>query len=497
MNLLEKINTVWRQLGVVQRAMLIAMFLTVAMLAVILIQWARRPDMRLLYQNLGPEEAAKITDNISEKGIKYQLRAGGTSVYAPQEHIYQLRLDMAKDGLPSGSQGGYRIFDKDKVGASPFVQNVNLKRALQDELAKSIQMIDGISFVRVHIVTVDQGLFKSNEGKTTASVVLRLKPGFRLGSATVAAIAHLVSGSVENLKSKHVTVIDSQGQLLSGKSDQMTASGAGTVADYKERVEQSLARKVEDMLTTVLGPGRATVKVSADIDMTSTNVVTETYDPSKKAPKKEEIKSNSESSGVKEGEAASAANTKKGETIVTEYLNSKTVEQRVDLPGEIKSLSVAAFVDLYPADANEVQAGGETALIMPLSDIEQIIRNALGLKETDSLKVVHARFYRPAELLVEDEAVSSWPRYMAIVRHGSLGVMAICALLVLKVLGAARSKAAQATTAQLTGTEGAAGLLPGAPEGGDTALMRKQIANTLQSDPVKVKQLFNRWLEEG
>jgi flagellar M-ring protein FliF len=314
----------------------------------------------------------------------------------------------------------------------------------------------------------------------------------------ISAITHLVAGSVEGLEWENVTVVDSQGHLLSRESDQTLASGADTVADYKERVEQSLANKVENMLTAVLGPGRAAVRVNAVIDMTSINLVTEAYDPSKKVTKKEEIKTNSEVEGGNasaEGEGTVTGGTKKDETIVTEYVVGKTVEQKVELPGEIKSLSVAAFVDLSVADANEAESGGRTAMIMELSDVEEIIRNALGLKETDSLKVVHARFHRPAELFLDEEP-SSWPRYMAIARHASLGVMAICALLVLKVFSGAKKVADSVETAeQLPGAEGSAGLLPAGASSEPLAL-RKQIASALQSDPAQVKQLFYSWIEE-
>ncbi|MHC4539119.1 MAG: flagellar basal-body MS-ring/collar protein FliF, partial [Planctomycetota bacterium] len=186
-------------------------------------------------QELAPEEAAQITEKISEKGIAYQLRSGGTSIYVPKENVYQLRLDMAKEGLPAGEQGGYKIFDNEKIGVSPFVQSVNLKRALQEELAKSIQMVDGVEHARVHIVRSEQTLFTSEAGTTTASVVLRLRPGYRLSALNIAAVTHLVSGSVEGLNSENVTVIDSQGHLLSGESDPTMASGAGTVQDYEQR----------------------------------------------------------------------------------------------------------------------------------------------------------------------------------------------------------------------------------------------------------------------
>src|SRR4030042_3027366 len=156
-----------------------------------------------------------FSQKISEKGIAYKIGNGGTTIDVPQEEVSQLRLDMAKAGLPESGQKGYGIFDDEKIGISPFVQSVNLKRALQEELAKSIQMIDGVTHVRIHIVSSEQTLFTSDSGKTTVSVVLRLKPGYRLSPVNIAAITHLVSGSVEGLTAENVTIIDSQGRLLS------------------------------------------------------------------------------------------------------------------------------------------------------------------------------------------------------------------------------------------------------------------------------------------
>jgi len=489
---------VWQKIGLVQRALLIALFLTFVAAAALLTYWARRPDMRMLYQEIAPEEAANITEKISDKGIAYELRNGGTSIYVPKEQVYQLRLDMAKEGLPIGEQGGYKIFDNEKIGVSPFAQGVNLKRALQEELAKSIQMIDGVVHARIHLASPERTLFTPDAGKSTASVVLRLRPGYKLSALNIAAITHLVSGSVEGLTSENVTVIDSQGNLLSRESDPTMASGASTVQDYRERVEESLARKAKDMLDAVLGPGRATVKVSAIIDMNSVSTVTEKLD-SKGVPTKEEIVSGSETGAgtpSAEGGPAIPGITKKDETITTEYEIGKTVTQEVILPGQIKSLKVAAFVDLSVSDANEAGSGGSTAKIMDETDVVAIIQNALGLKDETAIKVVDVKFNRPFESLVEEEP-SSWPRYIAIARQASLGIMAVCALLVLRMFRGAKSKASSTAAAgQLPEAEGAAGLLPGGGGGSEPLVLRKQIAGALQQDPERVKQLFASWLEE-
>ncbi len=494
-----KIRTIWQKIGVVQRAMLAAIVLTFAIIVGFLVHWAQRPDMRMLYQELAPEEASQIVEKISEKGIAYELRNGGTTIFVPKESVYQLRLDMAKEGLPAGEQGGYKIFDNEKIGVSPFVQSVNLKRALQDELAKSIQMIDGVEHARVHIVRSEQTLFTSEAGKTTASVVLRLKPGYRLSGSNIAAITHLVSGSVEGLTTEGVTVIDSQGRLLSGQADQTMASGAGTVQDYRERVEQNLENKVEDMLTAVLGPGRAKVRIHAVLDMNSVSTITEKYEP-KGVATKEEITTGSETgaaTAAAAGNSTTPGSTKKDETIVTEYQVGKTVKQEMILPGEIVALSVAAVVDLSPPDANETQAGAQAAKVMDPNDVEKLIENALGLDLAggDSLKVVDVKFQNPAAPLLAEEAGGL--DYIAIVRDASLGIMAICALLVLRMFRGARKKAGiEAAAKQLPGAEGVTGLLSGGTGVTEPLLLRKQIASVLEQDPERAKQLFVSWLEE-
>jgi flagellar M-ring protein FliF len=346
----------------------------------------------------------------------------------------------------------------------------------------------------VHIVNPEQKLFASDQEQTTASVVLRLKPGYRLSGTNIAAITHLVSGSVKGLKSELVTVIDSEGHLLSGTADPALATGAGTVHDYRERVEQDLARKAEDMLTTVLGPGRATVRVSVVVDMNSVNTITETYDPTGKVATKEEITSNSQTEAAGTGQKPTASPTKKDETTITEYQVGKTVKHQTILPGAIKSLSVAAFVDLT-SDANTPASGGQPALIMQVTEVEQVIRTALGLKESDSLKVVNARFHRSVEPASEPEP-ADWSRYLALARHLSLGIMAVCALIVLRMFRRARGKVAASAPGPLPPGPGTGGLLPAGESAAEPVLVRQQIAQALRQNPDQVRQMFLSWIQE-
>lgn len=488
MDFFQKLKVVWQNVSLVQRVVLIAITLTFVIVGTLLTNWARRPDMALLYSGLDAEEASKIVEKIAEKSIAYKLASGGTTIYAPRENIAQLRLDMAKEGLPQGGQKGYGIFDNEKIGISPFVQNVNLNRALQDELAKSIQMIDGVVHARIHIVTPERNLFNSAAMQTSASVVLRLKAGYRLSGLNIAAITHLVAGSVEGLKSENITVVDSQGRLLSGESDQGIGAGVGTVVDYRERVEQGLENKVKEMLTAVLGSERASVKVSAEIDMNSTNLVTKSYDPTGVVVT-EEIKEKSKTPGSSaNGASAGSGGKETDNTITTNKLFGEKTQTTSELPGGIKSLSVAAFVDLYPADPNAKD------LIITEVSVVDIIKNALGLKDANSIKVVNARFFRPALTEVEE---SKKLDFTAIAGQASLGIMAVCALLVLKMFSGAKKKAGSiSNAAQLPAVGAPGGFLPAGIDNPDPSRLRRQIADSLRNNPEQAKQLFSSWLEE-
>ncbi len=497
MALFQKIKSIWQKLGLVQQVLLAAIVLMFILAGAMLIRWAGRPDMRMLYQDLSPEEASAITDKLTESGITYGLRSGGTAIYIPKENVYQCRLDMAKEGLPAGDQGGYKIFDNEKIGISPFVQTVNLKRALQDELAKSIQMIDGVAHARVHIVNSEQTLFTEEAGKTSASVVLRLKPGYKLSSQNVAAITHMVSGSVEGLSSANVTVVDSQGRLLSTEADHTTASGAGTIQDYRERIERDAKEKVEELLLGIVGTGKAKVSVNAVVDMNSVQTVTEKYEP-KGVATKEEITTGSET-GAGTTQASGTAvpgSVKKDETIMTEYEVGKTVTQETILPGKIKSLSVATVVDLSNPDPNAAGAGGQPAKIMDPDQVEQLIVSALSLDlaGSDSVKVLDVPMAPVPESMTTEEP-SAGLDFVAIARQGSLGIMAICALLLMRMFSSAKKKTQAEGAEQLSGGENM-GLLPGGAEQSRPLALRNQVATALKQDPDRVKQLFTSWIED-
>lgn len=510
MDFLQNINAVWQKIGVVQRAMLVGIVMACIITGGLLTKWATKPDMQLLFGGVSPEEAGKMVDKISETEIPYQLRSGGTSIYVPREHVNTLRLKLAKEGLPQGGQDGYKIFDNEKIGVSPLVQQINYNRAVQDELAKTIQMIDGVTFARVHLVRPEQSMFTTDPQKATASVILRLKPGWNISPASVVSITNLVSGAIDGLSSNDVTVVNSQGALLTtqGGGNGIVTS-ANTFMDYKSRVEQTQAAKISEMLEMVLGPGRSSVKVSAEVDMTS--IQTETVEYTKGVPREETVKSMTTSKeppvdadGIKTG----TSDTEADETVENKYDNPVTTTKRIDVPGKIVAVSVSAVVDLNKPLPPLVVPEGEEApaedtrvpeKIMTVENVRELIKNAIGqdlLKEDTALSVVDVPFQRP-EMVSDDEAASydKMARYIEIARQGSMGVLAICALIVLKIFTGGSKKAGAASEAVAAlGEAPAVGMLP---SGSDADAFKTHIAMSLRKNPEQVRQLFAAWLAEG
>ncbi|MGC9453837.1 MAG: flagellar basal-body MS-ring/collar protein FliF [Phycisphaerae bacterium] len=496
--MLQNLQQVWKGMGLIQRVILLGVLLACIGAMALLVGWARQPEMTLLYSDLSPDEAAEIVENISDEGVEHELRSGGTSIYVPKEHVYDLRLKMASAGLPQGSHAGYQILDEEKIGASPFSQRVNYTRAIEGELAKTIELIDGVSSARVHVVQPEAPVFAGEKRQPSATVAVRLHPGRRLSSGNVAAIVHLVAGSVEGLTPSKVVVVDAGGNLLTSENESELARSADTLLDYRTQVEQYLSNKAEEMLTAVLGPNRASVRVSATINTRSLSETVETYDPDGKVITKETIES-TQSSSPDGGGGGNAGNSKE-ENIITEFRVGRTLRQQQELPGDIESLSVAAFVDLSGPQAEgageEGAAAASAAPSMTVEDAEEIIRNALGLEADAPVKVVNMPFHshQQAEMAPPEPDGGILPLILEIARRSSLGILVIGALVALRMF-TGKSKA---RTAALEAANSEQNYLPSDGED-DSEQLRRRITRALQDNPEEVKRLFLSWVktEEG
>ncbi len=509
---IQNFKQIWERTSLIHRVLLLTILLACGGAAALMVGWARKPDMAMLYSGLTPEDAAKVVDKVRDAGVQYELTGGGTTVNVPSEKVYSLRLTMASAGLPEGQAKGYQILDDSKIGTSPFKERINYIRAVEGELAKTIQLLEGVSMARVHIVKPEATLFAGQKSTASATVALRTKPGWRMTPSNIAAIIHLVAGGVEGLLPEKVVVVNDKGKLLSGEGVKDELAGkAGNFLDYKSRVEDYLSGKAEDMLAAALGPNRASVRVDAVIETNRTDERSEKYDPVKILDK-EEIKSKSSVPvGVAAGAEAKGGIKTTEENIVTQYKVGSVVKQTTDLPGQVKSLTVAAFVDLSPPKKAEGDESAPAAMLK-IKDVEEIIRNAIGLKTTDTLKVVSTTFPQAAmaeslQMPEEDGGMFTPGFLLDMARRFSLGILVIGALLVLKMFrgkkkktdaeaGAAEGQGAALgiATGALAGQAGGGNLLPGASHEANAELLKAQITNALQENPEEVKRLFLSWV---
>src|SRR4051812_15485095 len=279
-NFSASLVALWSQLGLNQRVSLAVAALTVVGGMIALVVWSRRPDYQLLYARLSEKDAAAIIGTLQSQNIPHQVSAGGTSVRVPSNQVYKLRMDLAGKGLPSGDGVGFEIFDKGQFGLSDFVQRTNYLRAVQGELARTITQLHGVRAARVMIVQPENRLLLTEQGvKSTASVFVDVGGG-RLETEQVNAIRHLVANAVQGLAPDQVAVVDNRGNMLSESLKQDPTLGtASSQMRYRQQVEDYLAKKVETMLSVVIGAGNAVVRVSAEIDTEAATLVSEKYDP--------------------------------------------------------------------------------------------------------------------------------------------------------------------------------------------------------------------------
>ena len=255
-----------------------------------LIQWSGRPTFERLYTGLSVDDAGLVVEQLKSQKVPYQITGGGTCIEVPAEKVYEMRMVMASEGLPQGSGIGFEVFDNAKLGMTEFMQNVNYQRALQGELSRTINQIDEIDSSRVHIVMPAQTLFVEDELPASASVVLKIRPGKRLTQGQIQGIIHLVSSSISGLSTENVTVVDNRGKLLAGKED--GNSPAAMTTDqfmFQRKMENSLENRIKTMLEEVLGPEKAIVRVSCELDFVRHEQTEEMYLPDNQVVRSEQI----------------------------------------------------------------------------------------------------------------------------------------------------------------------------------------------------------------
>ena len=381
----------------------------------LLIMRVTAPMMVPLFTELTIEDSSAIIKDLERQAIPYEIRSDGAAIMVPKDRVARLRMTFAEGGLPKGGGVGYEIFDKsDTLGSTSFVQNINRLRALEGELARTIRSLDRVQVAHVHLVMPDRPLFARDQAEPSASIVLKVRG--QLEAQQVRAIQHLVASAVTGLKPTRVSIVDDSGRLLANGAAE--DAGVGAAADERKiGFERRLRDQVEAIVSSVVGPGRARVQLSADFDFNRVTETSEKFDPEgrvlRSTQSKEESSGAADPSGQVsvanelpggQGNAASSRENSKKTDEITNYEVSRTTRTEVVEGGRVSRISVAVLVDGTYAKADNGDATYQERPKEELDRIAALVRSAIGFDQRrgDLVEVVNLRFADAPALAVND-----------------------------------------------------------------------------------------------
>jgi len=439
-----------QRFGVGRLAALIGVGSGVVAILVALVMFMGKEPTELLYSNLDLKEASQVTQALDQAGVKYETKGDGSTIMVARDKVASARLLVAGKGLVTSGSIGYEIFDSNNaLGQTDFVQQLNRQRALQGELERTIKGWQGVNSVRVHLVLPKRQLFEEDAEQPSAAVTIGT--GGREPSAEmVRAVQNLVGGSVSGMKPEKVSVIDQHGKTLSASTDE---SLAGQLAqDRKSEAEARIAKTVKDMLEGVLGPGKARVNVTAELDLNRVTVQEEKFDPEGQVIRSESTNEanssetkNDENGGVTAAQNIPGGNGANGfqqlgsrsgnNESVTNYEISKSVRTEVTEPGTIKKIAVAVAIDGVTAPPGK---DGKPGAYTPRTEeeraqLEDLVKTAIGFDAArgDQVKVTNIRFPQPEDQVLGKDSLLSGFDKNDIMRIAELGVLGIVAILIL------------------------------------------------------------------
>ena len=427
--------------------------------------WSRNVEYSVLFANVSAQDGGQIVTSLQQMNVPYQFSEGGGAIMVPAAQVHDIRLRLASQGLPKGGLVGFEVMESQKLGASQFLEQVNYQRALEGELARSIQSLQAVQAARVHLAIPKSSAFLRDEQKPTASVLVNLHPGRALEAAQVAGIVHLVASSVPQLTPANISVVDQNGNLISQSSGSDAARNAGldpSQLSYLRAIEQSTIRRIEAILEPIVGTGNVRAQVAADIDFSQTEQMAESYAPNPTANAAIRSQQTAESgmpltaasgvpgalsnqppvpatapltapnvAGAAGNTAGSSANMSRNATI--NYELDKTIRHTKGSGSVVKRLSVAVVVNHKKGPPDKEGK----AKLLPLSatelqQINELAREAMGFNKErgDTLNVANASF-SPVEAEVVD-ALPLWkdPMLLAMARESvKYIVVAVLALL--------------------------------------------------------------------
>jgi flagellar M-ring protein FliF len=530
---LKQLAEFWGTLSLVKRVSLIVAMAAVLIGVLSAAAMSGHIEYSYLFTDLSTEDAAAISEKLKAMKVPYRIEAGGTALEVPEERVHQLRLELASAGLPRGGGVGFEIFDRSNLGETEFEQHINLRRALEGELSRTISTIDGVQSARVHLVLPENRLFAARKEQSSASVVLKLRPSKEFGRREVAGIVHLVAAAVPGLSHDRVSVVNTEGVTLHRPITDEGGSSGGDGEDEQARdMASAMENHVRSLLERMVGPGNTDVRVHLDLTKSSRERTEEHYEPTKTALRSEH--KTEESTGAEGATVAgvpgaqtnlphtdpAAATEESGPAGSNVFRKTQTRNWEVDrvtektvMPaGGTDRLSVAVLVD-----GSYVTKNGKSVFVPrtveQLAQLDALVKNAVGFDEKrgDSVRVEGTQFARldDVEPAPEPKGLVAFAKKSPAIAGGiAFGVAALIGTALLlsakrrKVAAKARVEAAAlaAHVSPLAGAIGPGDLPVGAlPEGErepvlTSAELRAEALQIASRDPATAAIILKKWL---
>jgi len=424
--LLDRLKQLQSKLSTTQLFSLVAAFVAVVALVASASWYLSTPEYRLLFTDMDPEEASQVVSRLTNDKVQYRLANGGRDVEVPKDDVDRLRLSFSNQGLPASGRIGFEIFDRTAFGQTEFLEQVNYRRALEGEIARTIATISEVASARVHIAMAKDSLFGSRMQPAKASVVLKLRRNRPLANGTIAGISNLVASSVEGLRPENVVLIDSFGRPLSRPTEENSDEPlSGAAMEKQQRLERDMATRVVSLLEPVVGQDRVRVNVSARLNSNTEEQTEERFEPTNPVVRSKQTTLDGTTNGAAQGLAGARGNlpgpapatpagapsnatappaaststsSAQRSAEIVNYEISKTIKHTVKPRGDIARLSVAVILDDDHVIAKDPQ-GKLTQSVKPrnpaeLQKIQQIVAAAVGLDTTrgDLLTVENIAF---------------------------------------------------------------------------------------------------------
>jgi len=442
-----------RQLGPVRLAALAATGIAVLGFFIFLSSRLSTGGMALLYGDLDPQDSGQIIQTLQSKNIPYDIKAGGKQIFVPGDQVLQLRVSLAESGLPGGGSVGYEIFDDNQgIGTTNFVQNINLVRALEGELARTISAMRNVRGARVHLVMPRRELFSREKQEASASVVLQVQGSSRLNNEQVQAIQHLIAAAVPSMDPQKISVLDDRGQLLARGNGDSSSAAAGTAEEMRVGFENRMRQAIIELLERTVGLNRVRAEINAEIDYDRVVENAEIFDPDSQVARSTQTVQENENSSENDdqdtvtvqnnlpeteataagtGTSAASQVSRTEETVNFEI--TKTIRNRVKESGQIKRLSVAVLVDGKYIENDDGDKVWQPRAADELAQLETLVKSAVGFNEQrgDSVEIVNMQFVKLEPLEFDDGSLFLGISKEEFMQLAEILVLAVVGLLVI------------------------------------------------------------------